>query len=298
MYGYFMEPQNYSVNDGDGIRTIIFFAGCPLNCRWCSNPECKEDFNRISFFGDTCIGCGRCSEICPSGIGIDLNENSSREMCTSCGSCAGCCPTNSRRKLIRKYSESEILEVVERQEIFFRYSNGGVTFSGGEATMQQPMLRHLVNKLYDKAVNMALETSGYFELNEVEDIFEKLDLIFADIKHMDNEKHVYYTGKSNEQILSNIRELGRRNVPLVIRIPVINGVNADLKNISATARFVRENVRNPKIEILPYHNFGDEKYRCLGLAKPSEEYKRPSEEELRIIKKTIENEGVETVSYI
>lgn len=298
MNGYFMEPQNFSVNDGDGIRTVIFFAGCPLKCKWCANPESTQDFKRVSFNKTTCIGCGKCTEICPEGLNIDLNSLGQREKCTSCSSCVESCPTGSRKNLVRMYSDIEILEIIKSQEIFYRYSNGGVTFSGGEATLQQDMLRNLVNILYDKAVNMSLETSGYFDFDEVKDILIKLDLIFVDIKHMNEKKHELYTGKSNRKILENIKKMNMLDVPIVVRIPVIDGVNSDDDNIKKTAVFVRENIKNPKIELLPYHNFADEKYECLGLEKMSHNFKRPSKELLSRLKMIIKNEGAESVSYV
>lgn len=298
MNGYFMEPQNFSVNDGDGIRTVIFFAGCPLNCQWCANPESTLDFKRVSFNKGSCIGCGKCTQICPEGLNIDLNSTGQREKCTSCSSCVENCPTGSRKNLVRMYSDIEILEILKSQEIFYRYSNGGVTFSGGEATLQQDMLRILVNSLYDRAVNMALETSGYFDYDEVKDILARLDLIFVDIKHMDEKKHELYTGKSNKIILENIKKMNMLDVPIVVRIPVIDGVNSDEDNIKKTALFVRENIKNPKIELLPYHNFADEKYECLGFEKMSQNFKIPSDEILSRLKMIIKNEGAESVSYV
>ncbi len=298
MNGYFMEPQNFSVNDGDGIRTVIFFAGCPLNCKWCANPESTLDFKRVSFNKETCISCGKCAKLCPGGVMIDLNSPRQRKKCISCGICVESCPTNSRKRLVRMYSDREILEIIKSQEIFYRYSNGGVTFSGGEATLQQHMLRILVNSLYDKGINMAIETSGYFDFDEVKDILARLDLIFVDIKHMDEKKHELYTGKSNKKILENIKKMRELDVPIVVRIPVIEGVNSDDINIKGTAVFVKENIKNPKIELLPYHNFAEEKYECLGLDKMSHNFIRPSNELLSHLKMIIKNEGAETVSYI
>lgn len=248
--GLFMEPQNLSVNDGEGIRTIIFFAGCPLRCKWCSNPESHVDI-------------GRCEE----------------------------------NQFTHEYSVEDLLKIIERQEIFYRHNSGGVTFSGGEATLQLDILRELSNRLYDKAINLALESSAYFNFAEVKDILEKMDLIFVDIKHMDEEKHRHFTGLSNKKILENIRLMDTIDSPIVVRIPLIRGVNADLDNIRETSRFVKENLREPKIEILPYHSFGDEKYEALGLEKPSRDFKTPSKDEIDEIKKIIEDEGVTLVSY-
>lgn len=295
--GYFMEMQNFSVNDGDGIRTIVFFAGCLLRCQWCSNPESYSHNFKVAHYEKNCIKCGRCAKACPNGVGINLNDPHERKKCNSCGFCADVCPTGSRKKIIGKYTTDQIFEKIEKQKIFYRYSGGGVTFSGGEATMQQDILRELVNKLYDWAVNLAIETSGYFEFDEVKDILAKLDLIFVDIKHMDSVKHKNYIGVNNEKILKNISRLHELNVPVVVRIPVIDGFNSDVENIKETARFVKASIDNPKIELLPYHSFGDGKYVVLGLEKPSDDFKTPSTEQLRELGKVIENEGVEIVSY-
>lgn len=243
--GYFMEPQNFSVNDGDGIRTIIFFAGCPLKCKWCANPE-SQSYNNC---------------------------------------------------LVKEYSVEQLLKIIERQEIFYRNSKGGVTFSGGEATLNKDILRELTNVLYDKAINLAIETSGYFNFDEIKDILEKIDLIFVDIKHMNESKHIFFTGQSNKIILNNIKKMNDLEVPIVVRIPVIEGVNADYDNIVKTAQFVKENIKNPKIELLPYHSFGDEKYEALEIEKPSRNFKTPSTEKVQKLRRLIESKDIEVVSY-
>ncbi len=295
--GDFMQLQNFSVNDGNGIRTIIFFAGCPLQCQWCSNPESQTNLEKIAYYDKTCIGCGRCVQICPHGVGIYLNHARERNQCKACGLCVNVCPTSSRKNLIFHYTSEEILGIIEKQKIFYRYSGGGVTFSGGEATLQAAMLRELVSKLYDQAIDLALETSGYFNFDEVKDILEKLNLLFVDIKHMDENKHRVYSGIGNERILKNISRLNELKVPVVVRIPVIDGVNSDLENIRSTAKFVKANIATPKVELLPYHSFGDSKYEALGLAKPSRQWKTPSPEYVRELCKIVQNEGVEVVSY-
>ena len=296
-HGYFMEPQNFSVNDGDGIRTIIFFAGCPLHCKWCSNPEGLEDVNRISFNIETCMGCGKCALNCPMNVNINLNLPEERLRCSSCGNCVEHCPTGSRNKLVKLYSADDLLELLSRQEIFYRYSGGGITFSGGEATMQQAMLRELVYRLYDKACNLAIETSGYFEFDEVKDILEKLDLIFIDIKHMDESRHKLFTGVGNKKILNNIKKLNELNKDVIVRIPLIDGVNATNENIVKTAKFVKANIKKPKIELLPYHNFGDEKYEALGIEKPSREFQAPSEDMINQFRELIKDQKVELISF-
>ena len=159
------------------------------------------------------------------------------------------------------------------------------------------MLRELVYRLYDQAVNLAIETSGCFEFDEVKDILGKLDLIFVDIKLMDSDKHKAYTGTGNEKILENISRMKELRVPVVVRIPVIDGVNSDTENIRETAKFVKANIDKPKIELLPYHLFGDVKYEALGMEKPSRNFKTPSQEQLMELCRVVESEGVEVVSY-
>jgi len=292
-----MELQNFSVNDGNGIRTIVFFAGCPLSCKWCSNPESITNLDRVAYYEKTCIKCGKCVQVCSFGAGINLNDALERKKCKSCGRCIDVCPTNSRKKLIHKYTSEQIVKMIEKQKIFYRYSGGGVTFSGGEATLQTDMLRELVYEFYDQALDLAIETSGCFNFDEVKDILEKLNLIFVDIKHMDDSKHRFYTGIGNEKILKNVSRLNELKVPVVVRIPVIDGVNSDIENIRKTAEFVKANLAVPKLELLPFHSFGDSKYEALGLEKPSSEFKTPSQEHLRELYKIVENEGVELVSY-
>ncbi|WP_411680900.1 glycyl-radical enzyme activating protein [Clostridium thailandense] len=295
--GYFLEPQNFSVNDGNGIRTIIFFAGCPLRCKWCSNPESYTNSNKIAYYERTCIKCGICMEVCQAEVGINLNNRLEQQKCKGCGLCADICPTKSRKNLIYHYNSEEILNLIEKQKIFYRYSGGGVTFSGGEATLQIDMLRELAYKLYDQAIDLAIETSGYFNFDEIKDILEKMNLIFIDIKHMKNDKHKFYTGVSNEKILKNICRLNELKVPVVVRIPVINGVNSDVENIRETARFIKSNIDDPKLELLPYHSFGDNKYEALGLEKPSRQFETPLKEYMEELYKIVKNEGVQIVSY-
>lgn len=295
--GYIMEPQNFSVNDGEGIRTIIFLAGCPLRCQWCSNPESHTTPSKIAHYEASCIKCGNCSVVCSEGVGINLNDPLERNKCTACGTCVNVCPTGSRKDLVYECSSDEIMEVIEKQRIFYRYSGGGVTFSGGEATVQRELLEDLVNRLYDKALDLAIETSGYFEFEEVKNILSKMNLIFVDIKHMDDDKHKFHTGVGNKKILENISRLKELKVPVVVRIPVIEGVNSDEENIRETAKFVKANLVQSKIELLPYHSFGDSKYEALGLEKPSREFKRPWDENIKKLERIIEEEGVRVVSF-
>jgi len=243
--GFIMNIQNFSVNDGEGIRSTIFMAGCPLRCKWCSNPE------SWSFDND----------------------------------------------YVREMTLDDVVEEIRKNMIFYRYSQGGITYSGGEPTFQSDFLRAMVDTFYDMGIHQTIETCGYFNWEQVEDIFKKLDFIFVDIKVMDGNKHKELTGLDNEIILKNIKRLGKLNVDLVVRIPLIKDINDSLENIKETASFVKDNIGNGKIEILPYHSLGAYKYDKLGLSKYKNIFKTPSKEEILNVKRTIESYGLEIVDF-
>ena len=246
--GLMKPPQNFSVNDGAGIRTTLFLAGCPLRCQWCANPEC---------------------------IALDKKQG------------------------IASYSVEQVLSIIDKQKIFYRHSGGGVTFSGGEATLQRQFLDKLSLQLYDDGVDLALETSGYFNFEKVEAILKRMDLIFIDIKLMDNQQHKLFTGRGNRLILDNIKKIAQlgKNTEIVIRIPVIEGVNAYPENIRETALFVKQYLKKPKIELLPYHTLGHYKYEQLGLAQPSASFAIPLQSKMLSFEKMIQALAVEVVHY-
>ena len=191
----------------------------------------------------------------------------------------------------------DIVKEINKKKIFYRYSNGGVTFSGREPTYQLEALKELTTSFYDKGYNLAMETSGYFNFGKVKDVLEKLDLIFIDMKHFDPELHKKFTGKDNKIILQNLEKIGELGIDTVVRIPLIENVNTSEKNITQTARFVAKNFKNPKIELLPYHEYGLSKYEALFLQFPSKDYERPTDVKIEFLKRLIEENGVEIVSF-
>lgn len=244
-HGTIMQLQNLTVNDGEGIRTMVFLAGCPLRCAWCANPEGQ----------------------------------------------------NTDNPMVHEASVDEIVREIHSQDIFYRFSGGGVTFSGGEATSQPAFLLELVDRLYDEGYDVALETCGLFDFNELEPVLRKLNLIFMDIKHLDSGKHKAFTGVGNVQILENIKRVYHLGIPLVIRIPTIIGVNATDKELLDIFHFIHENLPDAGLELLPYHTFGDEKYRELQLPLPSRDFNTPSQEQMKRWQEMAEDLGIRVVSY-
>ncbi|MCJ7855634.1 glycyl-radical enzyme activating protein [Lachnospiraceae bacterium NSJ-143] len=295
--GKVMQIQNFSVNDGDGIRSTVFLAGCPLKCMWCANPEGMTPENKIAWQQKTCIGCGKCAEVCPQNIGINLNLPESREKCTGCGKCTEVCPNGSRKNMVTVMTSDEIISELKPYFGFFRQSKGGVTFSGGDPLLQKDFLFETASKLYDSGINIALETELYLEFESVRHILELFDTVFVDIKLMDCERHLYYTGVGNERILENIKKLGWLDKDVIIRIPVIEGVNADNKNIVNTAEFVNKYMPKAKIELLEYHRYGESKYEALGIKCPPKSFCTPKRDRIFELKRLIEKTGVETIEY-
>lgn len=325
MTGVVSQLQDFSIHDGDGIRTTIFLSGCPLRCKWCANPETWGRRPVIASHASRCIDCGRCLQVCPVKDGLQterwLGTGTSCESwsgtgpackgalgaapphhvdpsrCTLCGKCVEVCPSGAKTLMGSELSVSEVVEKVMRNNIFFQASGGGVTFSGGEATLQTDFFNALVREFYDLGVHLALETCGFFEWVEVAESLTLMDHIFYDLKLMDSQRHLEMTGQDNEKILENFRRLAALGVDVVVRIPVIAGVNDDVANIEATALFVREVCPRAAIELLPYHPYGNYKYEALNMLERLHVYETPDEARMEALEALVERCGVRVVRY-
>ena len=257
--------QKYSIHDGPGIRTTVFFKGCPLNCWWCHNPESQSFIPELIFYKDKCIHCETCFKICPSGA-IKMKEEipvTDRDICTLCGKCVSQCPTQAREMIGRKVTTREVMKEIEKDIMFYRESGGGVTFSGGEPLAQDDFLEELLHCCKDREIHTTLDTSGYATWQVLDKIRDRVDLFLYDVKIMDNKKHKKYTGVSNKIILENLKKLSLLNENIFVRIPVIPGINDDEQNIKSIGEFLSP-LKIKQVELLPYHNIGSEKYKRLG----------------------------------
>lgn len=264
------EFKGNSLDDGPGIRSVIFFKGCPLACVWCHNPEMKKAGAELSFDRSACVGSRKCLEVCDAGA-LDVTREGfvDREACTLCFRCVEVCPSEALRRVGRFWEIDELLAVVERYAPFYRRSGGGVTLSGGEPTLFAEYCSTLLQALQARGIHTLLETCGYFDLARFERWFAPhLDQIYFDLKLMDPEAHQRYCGRRNERILENFRQLYRRSLgggtPILPRVPLIPEITATAENLQALARFLREN-QVKQVALLPYNPLWPAKAQNLGV---------------------------------
>lgn len=251
--GVVFEIKQMALFDGPGIRTTVFMKGCPLRCQWCHNPEGLSPEPQLMVSHNNYLGCNKCKKVCKHKDG-----------CILCGECIKVCPNNLRRICGEKYTSSQLAEVLLRDKDYLIGQGGGITFSGGEPTMQGKFILETIDKLEN--LHCAIETSGYCDKTLFRELIKKLDYIIMDIKIVDDEKHHYYTGVSNVKILENLEELKRSGKPFMIRIPVIPGVNDTDENFLATAQLLTNVPSLEKVELLPYHKTAGAKYAMVGKA--------------------------------
>jgi pyruvate formate lyase activating enzyme len=258
-----------SMDDGPGIRTTVFFKGCPLSCSWCHNPESLRTEAEIFWDAQSCVGCHACRAVCPGGASGVLPEVTlHRERCTVCGACAEECPSNARRLIGKHYPVEELVRILLLDREFYR-ATGGVTFSGGEPTLHVEYLSTVLQALKKENISTALQTCGAFDLENFRRyLLPYLDLVYFDLKLCDTTSHLTYTGFGNEQLLANFsalsREMGERLVP---RVPLVPGITATELNLAEIARFLRE-LGIASCQLLPFNSGGIEKRRLLGQPGP------------------------------
>ena len=283
--------QKYNMYDGPGVRTLIFFQGCPLRCKWCANPEGMIKKYRVMFKSNSCVNCGACVSVCPVGIHTISNESLKHEVnrnieCIGCRKCVDAC-LNSALSIVGEVKTiSELVEIVEEDRAFYEASGGGVTLGGGEVLMQPEAASSLLMACKQEGINTAIETCGYAKLESVLKVAEFTDLFLFDIKHIDSDRHFELTGVRNEQILENLKELLRRKYKVKIRMPLLKGVNDRKEDIEDIIKFLIpfKDYKNFKgIDLLPYHKMGVNKYKQIGIEYPIEGEPSLSNEDLNKI---------------
>lgn len=257
--------QRFSVNDGPGIRTLVFFAGCGMRCLWCQNPEALMKKRRTMFDASKCCGCGACAMECPEGAcvrGADGMFRIDREKCVECFACIKTCYHEARTFSVTEMTLRELLQEVEKDAVFYQNSGGGVTLSGGEAMLQTEFCETFLPELKERGIHVATETAGYYPKNVLERLAPHIDLFLFDLKMIDAKKHVKYTGVDNADILENFRYAAAQK-PVILRVALIPGVN-DREEFKRIIDFAA-NCGVKEMHILPFHNLGDSKYEQLGV---------------------------------
>ncbi len=268
-----LEIKGNSLDDGPGIRTVVFFKGCPLNCAWCHNPEAKSTLEELSFDGDECIGCDTCVKVCEAGA-LDRHNPGyvDRDRCTLCFRCVNTCPAEALTRVGRRMSVEEIVESALRDAPFFRTSGGGVTLSGGEPTLRMEFAGELLQALKGGGIHTLVETCGLFALERFDRlIYPHTDLIYFDLKLMDEAEHRRFCGVSNESILANFSELLGRSragaVPVLPRVPLIPGITATDHNLASIATFLRD-MGADRVALLAYNPLWVVKNAKIGSQNP------------------------------
>ena len=275
--------MRYSIKDGPGIRTTVFLKGCPLDCWWCHNPEGQAYNPELMFWEDRCVGCGGCLKTCPAGAVVAADgvagsgmPHTVKEKCTLCGKCVEACYSGARVMVGRSMSPDELLSEISRDVVFYDQSGGGVTFSGGEPLAQPCFLAEMLHRCKEAGISTAVDTSGYCDRDILLDISRDADLFLYDIKLMDSARHRQYTGVSNEVILENLKSLSERHGNIVVRIPLIPGINDDEKNMAETGLFLSSLQNIAGVAVLPYHRTGAGKYARLHLPDRLLDAKEPT----------------------
>ena len=283
--------QKFSVHDGPGIRTTVFFKGCPLKCIWCHNPESQNSDKEILYDKNKCSLCGNCIRACQNNA-IEIKNNvlkTNMDKCSFCSDCTICCINSARQIAGKEYTVDEVVEEVLKDRVFYKNSKGGVTLSGGEPLIYGEFVEELLNKLKEENIHTAVDTCGYADFKLIERISKYTDLFLYDLKLMDDEKHILYTGVSNAIIIDNLRKLSKIRKKINLRLPLIEGINDDEDNIFEILKLIK-NTNIKKINLLPYHDIAMHKYEKLGRTY-SKNMKRPADEKLERIKEIFEKEG-------
>lgn len=286
--------QGYSIHDGPGIRTVVFFKGCSLGCAWCANPETISPKPQIGFIRNLCSHCGKCLTACPENA-INLDENKHRvdyDRCTTCGKCVEACLYNALVCYGKEMTVEEVFDAVRRDKMFYE-PEGGVTVSGGEPLLRGGFVRHLFELCKADGISTCVETAGCVPSEQLMELLPVTDYLLFDLKLMDPVKHQYYTKQTNELILKNARLAAESGANILFRIPLIPTVNDTEENIRMTAEFVKDVLQKPAVQLMPYHRLGESKYQALNIQNQFKEIEVMKPERLKEVQRAFLDLGVE-----
>lgn len=279
--------QKFSIHDGDGIRTTVFFKGCPLKCEWCHNPETQRFEREMQVDREKCTGCGTCQAVCPAGA-VHMEDGQpvlDAAACTLCGKCVNFCPAGLREIVGQEYPVRELVRELMKDQMFYEESGGGVTFSGGEVmAMDMDFVLAVARELKKQGVTLTIDTCGYVPYERFQMLLPYVDTFLYDVKVMDPELHKKYIGTDNSLILDNLVRLARDGARIYIRIPTVKEVNGNEQNMRETIAFLQEyDIHPAQVNLLPYHDTGSGKYRKLDMEYKGTDLHAPEREEMEAL---------------
>ena len=286
--------QRYSIDDGPGVRTTVFVKGCPLSCKWCSNPESQCFAPQLSYRYTSCKRCGKCIDKCPQGA-LSMGEEGliiDREKCDLCGMCVKKCLYEALSISGKEMTAEEAYKVVARDKDYYE-NVGGCTCSGGEILAQADFVAAIFRICKENGIHTNADTSGFGSREALKKIMEYADMFYYDLKLLNSDKHKEWTGVPNEIILDNLRYVAESGIPVVIRVPLIPGVNASEEDIHNMAKTVCEYAPNALVSMLGYHEYGKNKYRMVGMEYAMPETPSLTEEEKARALEIVSSYGLE-----
>lgn len=285
--GMLIEIQKFCLHDGPGIRTTVFFKGCPLRCRWCANPESQQSAAQIQFISSNCLGCGQCISVCPVKAVKEKDGKVyfSPDICIQCQKCVSGCAGRALKVAGERWTIENVVGEVLKDQVFFR-QGGGVTFSGGEVLSQAAFAEKLAGAFHEKGVHITCETSGFSSNEDFKRLLTWCDLLYLDIKHWKEEAHIRGTGQGEAVILEHLKMAVDSQIPMAVRIPVIPDYNNSREDWHGFGRLLKE-YKVQEAHLLPFHQFGSAKYQQLGRSYEYSDYKAITEQELEPFAETL-----------
>jgi len=284
----------FEIHDGDGIRTTVFFKGCPLRCKWCHNPESFTNIPEIAFWQHKCINCGACAKLCDAHYVENSLHKLDPRKCTACGKCEKICPASALKLYGYEMPIDKLVAEIMQDSEFFRGSGGGVTLSGGEPLLQSEYCAELLKKLKENGINTAVDTCGYVGRDAINRVLPFTDTFLYDIKAIDEDVHIACSGVSNKRILQNLLYIDSQGKSIEVRIPYVPGMNDN--QIEKIAVFLKKLKNLVRVRVLKYHNLASEKYIALGKVYPLEETLIPSDREIENAIKLLKSYGINAMT--